>query len=254
MLRADTGVPLYRQLYNRLRDRIDDGKFELGQKLPSERTLAADHGISRLTVRKALGLLKDEGYVHAHHGKGYFVAPAIHDNRHQLAPASGAFIEAQAGARAQRRSGSSSPLSGQLLDRRVSNADGSLAARLHIRSGDAVIYMRWLRHKDGRPFALSDSYLPYRLSASILNADLTQRSYYEVLEQDMGIHVWRSQQEIQAVLANKEELELLNLSPPAALLLSHQVIFDEHNRPIEYARVLFTGDENTINLDTRRPR
>jgi GntR family transcriptional regulator len=248
MLRANNGIPLYRQLYNRLRDRIDKGKFKPGQKLPSERSLAAHHGISRLTVRKALGMLQEQGYIHAQHGRGYFVAPSLQDNRHQLMPSLGSHIEGHI------EGGAPQGPSGRLIHREVIAADAAMAARLQIQPDAPVIHMRWLRYKNECPFALSDSYIPYRLAPRILEADLSQRSYYEFLEQETGIHVWRSQQEIQAVLADKAELELLELSAPAPLLLSHQITFDEHNRPIEYARVLFTGDESPLNLDTRHRR
>ena len=73
MLQANSPVPLYRQLYHHLRQAIEKGEFEVGRQLPSERKLAADHGISRLTARRAFDILRQEGYVRAYQGKGCFV-------------------------------------------------------------------------------------------------------------------------------------------------------------------------------------
>ena len=73
MLRANSPIPLYVQLYNQLRNAIDEGSFQTGKQIPSERRLAAEYGISRLTARKALSRLREEGYVSAHQGKGSFV-------------------------------------------------------------------------------------------------------------------------------------------------------------------------------------
>ena len=66
MLRANSSVPLYKQLYHQLRDAIEHGDYQAGEKLPSERETAAYYGISRPTVRKAFDLLRRDGYLHAH--------------------------------------------------------------------------------------------------------------------------------------------------------------------------------------------
>lgn len=74
MLYANSPTPLYRQLYRQFLVAIDTGKLPAGRKLPSERRIAAEYGISRITARKALSLLIEEGYVVAHQGKGTFVS------------------------------------------------------------------------------------------------------------------------------------------------------------------------------------
>jgi hypothetical protein len=72
-LQANSPVPLYRQLYTHLQQSIEQGTLAMGTQLPSERRLAAIHGISRLTARRAYQLLKQEGYVVAQRGSGSFV-------------------------------------------------------------------------------------------------------------------------------------------------------------------------------------
>lgn len=63
MLFTNDVNPLYLQLYNQIRDDIESGKIGKGQKLLSERKLAAEHGISRVTARMALQCLADKGYI-----------------------------------------------------------------------------------------------------------------------------------------------------------------------------------------------
>ena len=74
MLHADSPTPLYVQLSRQLRSQIEQGSLRLGGQLPSERELAAEYGISRLTARKALALLRDDGIISARRGRGSFVA------------------------------------------------------------------------------------------------------------------------------------------------------------------------------------
>ena len=73
ILRATSPVPLYQQLYYHLRHKIESGYYRVGSRLPSERQLAAEYGISRLTARKALQLLTVHGYIEPRQGKGSFV-------------------------------------------------------------------------------------------------------------------------------------------------------------------------------------
>jgi DNA-binding GntR family transcriptional regulator len=80
MLYANNTIPLYRQLYRHFRKAIATGELRVGEKLPSERQLAADYGISRITARKAMDILKQEGYICAFQGRGAFVAHTVHSD------------------------------------------------------------------------------------------------------------------------------------------------------------------------------
>jgi DNA-binding GntR family transcriptional regulator len=73
MLQANSPVPLYEQLYEKLRADVEEGRLAVGRQLPSERQLAADYGISRMTIRRALDRLEQEGLVRVFHGRGSFV-------------------------------------------------------------------------------------------------------------------------------------------------------------------------------------
>lgn len=75
MSQMNVGTPLYRQLYERLRTEIESGEFGPGDVLPSERALAAEYGINRETVRRAIQLLAIEGIVRSYQGSGTLVFP-----------------------------------------------------------------------------------------------------------------------------------------------------------------------------------
>lgn len=72
-LKKEAGLPAYLQLYYMLRDDIVSGVYRTNEKLPSKRVLAAETGISTVTVEHAYALLTDEGYIEPHERSGYFV-------------------------------------------------------------------------------------------------------------------------------------------------------------------------------------
>lgn len=74
---AGTTAPKYQELMEQLRAQIRSGQIQPGQKLPSENTLSAAYQVSRQTVRKALAILQNEGYIYAEHGRGTFCSGMV---------------------------------------------------------------------------------------------------------------------------------------------------------------------------------
>lgn len=68
------GSPVYIQIHNQLRENIEGGKWQVGEKIPAERELAAEFGVSRMTLRQAIQTLVDEGVLERRVGSGTFVA------------------------------------------------------------------------------------------------------------------------------------------------------------------------------------
>ena len=69
----DGPMPVYRQLAQLLREAIERGDYPPGRPIPSENRLAQEHDLARVTVRKAIAILVDEGLVQAVQGRGVFV-------------------------------------------------------------------------------------------------------------------------------------------------------------------------------------
>lgn len=71
----------YYDLMEDLRKQMIGGEIKPGEKLPSENRLSAEYGVSRQTVRKALQILQNEGYIYAEHGRGTFCSEMMRRNR-----------------------------------------------------------------------------------------------------------------------------------------------------------------------------
>jgi GntR family transcriptional regulator len=74
-------IPLYIQVATLLRNRIADGQFRAGQKMPTQEELEQEFGVARVTVRQAVQLLEKEGLVHRQQGRGTFVTPHMPERR-----------------------------------------------------------------------------------------------------------------------------------------------------------------------------
>ncbi len=237
MLRADDEIPLYQQLYQQLRDKIENGALEVGAKLPSMRELAADYGISRLTARKAIEMLVNDGYVYVHHGKGAFV---IHSRMLQgpvavLTPPDIAPEQAEMP-------------SSRVVSVETVEADALLAERLRILPGDKVVRLEHAECVAGIPVVLAVSWLPYELCADVVNSEGPCESLPAVLEKSLGIPLRQTEETVRAALATPRELAVLELPAPSALLLVHRTTYTAQGRVVEYARVAYRADHYRIDL------
>jgi GntR family transcriptional regulator len=219
-------LPLYQQLQRALRDAIEQGELGPDDALPSERQLATDLGISRITVRKAIDGLADEGLLVRRQGSGNFVGSRIEKNFAKLT----SFSEDM---RARGRVPSS-----QWLKRAEGQVTPDEAMRLALSPGASVYRFHRLRFADDEPMALEVC----TIAASALpSLDAVQDSLYEALER-AGNRPVRALQRLRAQLLDKEQARLLQAEPGDAGLVVERVGYLRDGRAIELSRSFYRGD------------
>ena len=161
----------YHQIAAALRDRITSGELAPGTVLPSESALGAEHGASRVTIRKALEVLRADGLVDSRQGFGWLVAAET-----LAQPLEGLVtIEQQL-----RDSGRTSER--RVLDFRFVDAPPAAAAAL----GSRVLEVCRVHLADGEPFARVTVWCRDDLAESLSKADVERRSFYELLDAGPG--------------------------------------------------------------------
>jgi GntR family transcriptional regulator len=242
MLQANSPVALYEQLYDKLRTAIEEGHLATGKQLPSERQLAADFGISRVTTRRALDKLQREGYIAAFQGKGSFVAAG--------APQATTPDVLQGFAEAMLERGMV-PRS-RILSQGIVPVTDAVARRLGCERNDRVIRIRRLRLADNTPIALHTSYLRYPLCRPILEIDLEKFSLYRVLQENLNIRLARTDRRARSIMGSTRDLALLDLSPPATLMQVFRQTYDDHGYVVEYLEAIQREDAGllTARLDS----
>ncbi len=231
MLDKESAVPLHAQLRDLLREQILCQKLGPHAQLPSERELCEEHGVSRITVRQALGELLREGLIYTAVGKGTYVA--ADRLREELQPLS-SFTEDV------RRRGMTA--SSKVLEARIMPADEEVGARLLIPRGAEVVKLHRLRLTDGVPLAIQVTWLPHHLCPNLLQHDLATGSLFDILRNTYGLRLVRAETNIAAALASPEECALLQLTGPAAVLINEQTTHLDNDAVIEFARSVFRGD------------
>jgi GntR family transcriptional regulator len=223
--------PRYIQIANQIAENIRSGELSVGDQLPTERQLAEELGVSRMTVRQALGVLTQQGLINSQHGIGNFVTrPLLEQPVDILIGFSDNMLKK--GIRP----------SAQLLDLKATNADELLAAELQVPFGDLVFAIRRLRLADNMPMALEYSYFPERYMPGLDKHDLEQRSIYAILAEEYGITLAGAVQTLEPVVALAYTARLLQVSKGAPLMLVTRTSSDNKGRVVEFAKDLYRGD------------
>jgi len=221
-------IPLYYQLENKVRGRIEDNKYKEDEKIPSERQLSEELGLSRMTVSKAINNLVDEGVLYRKRGQGTFVAP----KKVKFFPELMGFAEIMM----QKGMTPSSKLVSQdiILPSKI------LCEKLQIAENEKLILTQRLRLADNRIIGLEKSFVPHFLCENLLNVDLEEQSIYKCLS-SAGYKLTKVIQEIQATLSNQELSKLLQIDIGKPILKRERVTFS-NDMPIEFSLNFYRGD------------
>jgi GntR family transcriptional regulator len=233
-------VPLYYQIMSRLLEMIDTGQLKAGDRVPSERELTEQYGVSRMTVRQALRELEAQGYLERVQGKGTFVSiPKVEQPLLSLT----SFTEDM------RRRGLTP--GSVLISAQVVPAGRRCGQALGVSETEPVVRLERLRLAGGQPMALEVTHLPAHLCPGILDDDLTG-SLYKILAERYGIALASATQSLEAVSATGPEAKLLGVREGAPLLLMERTSRDREGRVVEYARSLYRGDRYRFSTEMLR--
>jgi len=235
-----SGVTAHAQIEDWLADAIAGGQLSPGDRLPAESELAAWLGVSRMTLRHALGELAQRGLVTRTVGRGggTFVAePKLEQDLTTLA----GFSEQL------RRHGKVA--GARVLAATQIPAGRVAAAALELAEGDPVHDVRRIRLADDRPIAIEHSQFPAKLFPDLLDRRL-DGSLYDLLAASYGLRPHRARESLEPVVAGVREAEALQVEEGAPLMLVERTAYAAGGQPVEYARDLFRGDRTKVVLWT----
>jgi GntR family transcriptional regulator len=239
--RADTAqaghTPIYLRLASDLRERIVTGEIAIGDALPSERDLCEMVGASRVTVRRAIETLIDEGLIVRRQGSGTYVAPRIQAPNSYLS----SFSED-----AKARGETTQTI---WMMKAPATATAEEARILELPGGSAIVRLGRVRLAGGEPLAIENAIVPAHFLP-----DLAQLgdSLYDTLARG-GHRPVSGTQRIRASLATSTEAGLLSMQENMELLRIERLTRLADGRPVEFTRSAYRGDRYEFVSELRGP-
>ncbi|MCU1369866.1 MAG: putative GntR family transcriptional regulator [Ilumatobacteraceae bacterium] len=225
----------YRDIAADLRTRVEVGEFTAGRLLPSESALSATYSASRVTIRKALEFLRNEGLVDSRQGFGWFVAGRT--VRQPLAHLATIEAQLEAEGRASQR---------QILDFAFVRPPARVRSVLGV---DKALRVKRINLADGEPFARVTVWCPEELGADLSRAQVQERSFYELLPVDFG----GATQTIGADAAGAEDAELLQVPVGSPVLVCERVTADAAGTPVLIGEYVFPAHRTEFTVDLAHP-
>lgn len=213
---------LYLQLADVLRSDISEGRLEAGERLPSEADLINRHGVSRGTVREAIGVLRNEGVVVVEHGRGAFVRPTTQEGLARVTTCRGPYPGVQEAFEHFARQEGAAPSMRQISDPIGDSLSVAIASRLGIETTVSAITI--LCFLDGRPTQLS----------RLWQAPEAEQTVGRILSE-----------EVSARMPSREERRLLQLDDGTPVLtILRQVI--QEGVLVEYSSSVLAAGRNRL--------
>lgn len=248
----DTALPLpkYHQIYLVLREQLQEGHFDAG--MPGELALMAQFGVARVTVRRALSLLSQEGLIQRTPGRG-------------TRPVRKAQSPHAAGPGASGSTGQTARLTGLLenlvtmglrttvnvLSVNTLPAPDEVAKALRLPPGERVQKAERVRSTQEGPLSHITTWVPEAIAHGFGRRELTRKPILVLLEES-GVRVGRAEQTISARLADVSMARHLDVAVGSALLAVRRLIYDEDDKPVQWLHGLYRPDRYEYQMQLSR--
>jgi len=230
-IRADYPEPLWIQARDLINAEITRGRLRPGMRIPPERELCQELHISRVTLRKALTKLVEEGVLSASHGRGWYVSLAAASKEWPNSLESFSETAARMGLEPTAR----------VLQATVVPASLDLADALAIAPGTPLFVLERVRLLDGVPIAIDLTHIAAALAPGLRDADFSTASLYEQLS-EAGLEFSGANSTLEARPADEHVARHLDLEVGRPVLALSQIVVDGADRPVFVSTIQYRGD------------
>jgi GntR family transcriptional regulator len=232
---------LHNRIREELRARIFSGAYQPHDRMPSESELMTQYGVSRITVRQALGNLEKERLIVKVPGKGSFVTqPKPFQELGRLQ----GFAEAM-GALGHETFN-------KLLSLRTVAATTQVAEKLRLDPGTPVTEIHRVRYLDRQPVSLDITWVPQHIGERLAREDLAGRDIFLILENDYALPLGHADLAIDATLADAPLAALLEVSTGAPVLRVDRLTHGKDGTPLDYEHLYCRADNFQYRLRVHR--
>ncbi|MHC1691920.1 MAG: GntR family transcriptional regulator [Sphaerochaetaceae bacterium] len=236
----------YQAVFLEIQNKIISGYWPEDTMIPTELELCKAHGVSRITVRRALDELVQLGLIRRSRGKGSFVCGTKRYSEYRNGQIS------QDGVELNRK------VSNRILEKQYFSASAELAQKFQptIKAkGDGVFMIKVLRLIDDVPYALMSIFLPEAVGQRIGQMDVAQASIIELYYQATGQRIVTLHRTVSAIIPDATVCALLDMQPNTAHLWIKSIACLADDTPAAITYTIYNGNlfDFAVNIDLQNP-
>jgi GntR family transcriptional regulator len=239
----NTSIPSYLQVANTLKSEILEGKFKPGGRLPTELELVSRSKLSRITVRKGIEVLENEGWVVRKQGLGTFVQDAISQDLSKVKTITEVLLEQCANPRVR------------VLKFAAIMASKQVRKIFRLKPRARILHIERVFLDDARPIARLQTYMPLALRkhAEALKRDgIPNETTYSILEKTLGVRIKGATYTLRAARGDRQDTKLLGLKLGDPVLVLERVTYGQSGQPIDFAMFHYHWDRYTFSVGLPR--
>ncbi len=236
-------VPKYQAIYANLRQRILDGEFAAGTRLPPQQELADQFSVTLMTLRQAVAALESDGLVWAARGKGTFVADRPVDIR-----------IGNLSSFAEQMQAAGVDLTTAILEAAIVTASEHPLASKALNHPDNLTRVTRLRSISGTPISLQRSFLQTGIVTGTRAEDLVENSLYRTIQSTTGWTVQEALESITAISVSEPDADLLRIEAEQPALLSTRISVNQFDQPFLYDEAILVSGRCAITADRTADR
>ncbi len=235
---------LYLQIVEIIKAHIEKGEWKVGLQIPTEEQLCSQYGVSRATVRLAIGELVSLGYLKKLQGKGTFVRRKKTGHSIVMLTNLGEDCLCQ----------NSSHLA-RVLENRTLYPDQGVKTYLNLCEGDYCFYLLRLLFIEGKPLSAQKTFIPADLLPGSFNAEDTHEVYpYAFLENRYGVRIQRVKEMIDVAPLSAQDAGLLEVEQETAALRIRHICYSAGDRPAIYSESFYRTETEALTSVLERIR
>ena len=229
----------YRDVYSDIKKNILTNHYRAGTQLPTQKYFAEKYEISRITLKKALNLLENEGLIYSKQGSGTFVRNRIDTPSEEMLP-----LDLPVGVTHSHRD---QKIKSKLLhfDARLPNKKEQKELLLDQHS--PVYEYKRVRFINDQVHSFEHSIMPVEVAP--LNEEILMESVYDYLGTEMNLQLTDARRIIYATKADKEISEALEIEEGEAIFVIEQVAYDQNGKAFELSKSAFKNEQTKFVLD-----
>ena len=231
--------PVYHQLREVIRDKIEEGEYPLCSAIPLESEMAEYYGISRQTVHNAYNALIREGVLCRVPGKGVFVLGKKVERD----------LDDLSGFNQTMREKHVIP-SVKVVSQNLRDAGEYYGEMFGIAPEDEIYYIKRVCYANGEPVSLEEIYVPQYVIPKMGGIDLSVFSVYEIYG-IYGVNLQRAEQELYLVHLDQKDARVLGIDTSLPVMNFESISYDETGRVVEFNRNYVRGDKCNFTVHFR---